>query len=165
MADNTLKERLQPSLLDRLTDLEPHKSSESRDARLISLNRLRDILRRDLAFLLNHNNLDSLLDAGRYPHTTTSVLNYGVRDTSGDFGTENRAEQIRQSIETAIQRFEPRIVPGTLEVRLSGTDTKGKAVIDYDIHADMWAQPVPMELYLRSRVDMTTGELWLDSKV
>ena len=37
-----------------------------------------------------------------------------------------------------------------------------KSIVTYDIHADMWAQPMPMELYLRSQVDVTTGELQLE---
>ncbi|MFT7440485.1 MAG: type VI secretion system protein ImpF, partial [Sulfitobacter sp.] len=39
-----------------------------------------------------------------------------------------------------------------------------RAVVDFDIHAEMWAQPLPMELFLRSQVDLTTGELSLDSR-
>jgi type VI secretion system protein ImpG len=35
-------------------------------------------------------------------------------------------------------------------------------VVYFDIRAEMWAQPLPMELYLRSEVDVTTGELKLE---
>ncbi len=164
MADKTIIERLQPSLLDRLTDDEPEKKTEGRDSRVINLNRLRDIVRRDLAWLLNSNNMDSILDSEAYPHTARSVLNYGVRDTSGDFTTEDRADAIRKSIELAIARFEPRIIAGTLEVTLRENKDRKRAVVDFDIHAELWAQPLPMELYLRSQVDLTTGELSLDSR-
>ncbi|NVK14490.1 MAG: type VI secretion system baseplate subunit TssE, partial [Rhodobacteraceae bacterium] len=30
------------------------------------------------------------------------------------------------------------------------------------IRADMWAQPMPLELYLRSKVDLTTGEVEME---
>ncbi|UTH47141.1 type VI secretion system baseplate subunit TssE [Loktanella salsilacus] len=164
MADKTITERLQPSLLDRLTDDEPGNKTESRDSRVINLGRLRDIVRRDLAWLLNSSNMDSILDSEAYPHTSRSVLNYGIRDASGDFSTENRADAIRTAIELAITRFETRIIPGTLEVTMRETKERKRAVVDFDIHADMWAQPVPMELYLRSQVDLITGELSLDSR-
>jgi len=36
MAELTPKERLQPSLLDRLTDEEPDRRQESRDKRILS---------------------------------------------------------------------------------------------------------------------------------
>ena len=42
MAELTTQERLQPSLLDRLTDDEPGKHEESRDKRVITANRLRE---------------------------------------------------------------------------------------------------------------------------
>ena len=38
----------------------------------------------------------------------------------------------------------------------------GETQIAFDIHADMWAQPVPRELYLRSKVDVTTGEVKME---
>lgn len=164
MADRTIAERLQPSLLDRLTDLEPENKTESRDNRVINLNRLRDIVRRDLAWLLNSNNQDSIIDANDFPHATHSVVNYGVRDTSGVFTNENRAEEIRKSIEQAITRFEPRINSGTLEVTMSENPEQKKSIVDFDIRAEMWAQPLPIDLYLRSKVDLTTGELSLDNR-
>lgn len=163
MADRTIIERLQPSLLDRLTDDAPTQTTESRDARVINLNRLRDIVRRDLGWLLNSNNLEAVIDPERYPHTVRSVLNYGLRDTSGDFTTENRAEAIRNAIAAAITRFESRIIPGTLDVTMRKADGPRRAVVDFDIRAEMWAQPLPMELYLRSQVDLATGELSLAS--
>lgn len=162
MADKTITERLQPSLLDRLTDLEPENKTEGRDARVIDIRRLRDIIRRDLAWLLNNNNQDTLIDEDAYPHVSNSVLNYGVRDVAGDFSTPNRVDDIRKAISRAITQFEPRIREGTLEVILRQTEESSQSVVDFDIRADMWAQPLPMELYLRSQVDLTTGHLSLE---
>lgn len=159
MADRNIAERLQPSLLDRLTDLEPDKTSESRDSRVIDVNRLRTIVQRDLSWLLNANNLDSELDPARTPQTVNSVLNYGVRDASGLFSVEDRAETIRKSIQNAIRRFEPRIDEGTLTVTHYKDRSGGRSVIVYEITADMWAEPIPLELYLRSEVDVTTGQV------
>ncbi len=164
MADKTITERLQPSLLDRLTDLEPEKKTEGRDARVIDIRRLRDIIRRDLAWLLNNNNQDTLIDEDVYPHVANSVLNYGVRDVAGDFSTPNRVDDIRKAITRAITQFEPRIREGTLEVILRQTEESSQSVVDFDIRADMWAQPLPMELYLRSQVDLTTGHLSLEGE-
>ena len=46
MADKTITERLQPSLLDRLTDHEPGVLTERREERVIDVRRLRDIMPR-----------------------------------------------------------------------------------------------------------------------
>jgi type VI secretion system protein ImpF len=164
MADKTITERLQPSLLDRLTDSEPDKAKESRDSRVIDIRQLRDIIRRDLSWLLNANNQDSQIDATEYPNVATSVINYGVHEVSGDYSTENRAAEIRKSIHKSIMMFEPRIKQGTLEVTLHRDNKSSDAIFDFDIHADMWAQPLPMELYLRSQMDVTTGHVTLERK-
>lgn len=165
MADLTITDRLQPSLLDRLTDLDPASRTEPRDTRVIDMRALREIIQRDLSWLLNTNNSETLIDRERYPNAADSVLNFGVRETSGDFSTGQRAELIRKSIAAAIERFEPRIKQGSAEVLLQDADETHQTIVSFDIRADMWAQPLPMELYLRSEVDITTGELNLERVV
>jgi type VI secretion system protein ImpF len=164
MADKTLSERLQPSLLDRLTDHEPDQKTEARDSRVIDLSRLREIVTRDLSWLLNTNNNETWIDPDRYPQATRSVLNYGVREASGDFSSAERATRMRASIQHAIETFEPRIKDGTLNVELRVDTGTSETVIVFDIHADMWAQPMPAELYLRSEVDITTGDMRVERK-
>lgn len=164
VADRNITERLQPSLLDRLTDLEPDKATEARSSRVIDINRLREIVRRDLSWLLNTNNLDTVIDENAYPNVRNSVVNYGVREVSGDFSTEQRADLIRRSILAAIRRYEPRINRSTLDVTLRKNDSRQGAVVSFDIVADMWAEPYPLELYLRSDIDVTTGEVHLEEE-
>lgn len=162
MADHTLTERLQPSLLDRLTDDSPGDLKETRDSRVIDLRRLREIIQRDLSWLLNTYDNSSMFDVEEYPNVANSVLTYGVTEVAGEYATGERALLIRNSMQRAIEKFEPRIIPGTLDVVLRDDDGKGQTVINFDIAAEMWAQPMPMELYLRTQVDVTTGELILE---
>lgn len=162
MADKLLAERLQPSLLDRLTDDAPSEKQENRNHRAIDISRLREIIKRDLAWLLNTNNIENMLDAKRYPNVTRSVLNFGVSEVAGEYSTSVRAELIRKSIHRAISLHEPRIIAGSASVELRSEESKGEMQISFDIHADMWAQPIPLELFLRSKVDVTSGEVTLD---
>ena len=162
MADRTLTERLQPSILDRLTDDEPTKKSESAAERMIDIRRLREIIQRDLSWLLNTGNLDSEINPDEYPHARESVLNYGVPDATGDFANRRRADDVRKTIERAIALFEPRIIDGSLTVVSRTEDAKREPVIVFDILADMWAEPLPAELYLRSQFDVTTGQISLE---
>jgi type VI secretion system protein ImpF len=83
MAELAPRERLQPSLLDRLTDDEPDHQVEARERRVLSMRGLRDGVLRDLAWLLNTTNLLSVSDVPRLPHLASSVLNYGMPDMSG----------------------------------------------------------------------------------
>ena len=162
MADKTLAERLQPSLLDRLTDDNPGDLQENRSARVIDMRRLKDILQRDLSWLLNTNNHESLLDEDQHKNVITSTVNYGIREVAGDYGSKEKAQQILQSVRNAIARFEPRIVPGSVEVDIEEKVEPNSAVVKFAIRADMWAQPIPTELYLKSSIDVTTGELTLE---
>ena len=157
MADRTITERLQPSLLDRLTDEEPSKTVEARDRRVIDIRRLRAIVQRDLSWLLNTNNAEPWIDPDRHPRAARSVLNYGVIDLSGVFSTRGRTEAIRASIRRSIELFEPRLRPGSLSVELQTVKEGAAVVVAFDIRAEMWAEPVPLELYLRSEIDVTTG--------
>ena len=60
MAELSPKERLQPSLLDRLTDDEPDEQEESRDRRVLSMSQLRQSVLRDVGWLLNTRSLESV---------------------------------------------------------------------------------------------------------
>lgn len=162
MADRTIVERLQPSLLDRLTDTAPEAEKDGIDERMIDLRRMREIVRRDLAWLLNSSNNETMIDPELYPRAAGSVLNFGVEVVAGDYNTLERALQIRAAIRVAVERFEPRLSRGTLDVALRQDERLSQAFVVFDIQSDMWAQPLPVELYLRSTVDLTTGQVDLE---
>jgi type VI secretion system protein ImpF len=162
MADRTISERLQPSLLDRLTDDETDKSVEARDRRVIDIRRLREIVQRDLAWLLNTQNAESWIEPERHPHAARSVLNFGIGDLSGSFATGDRAAAIRQSIQQAIETFEPRLRRGSVQIDLTSQMVERGVIVTFEIRAEMWAHPVPMELYLRSEIDVTTGDVKIE---
>ena len=74
MAELTPSERLQPSLLDRLTDEEPAQSQEARNRRVLSIQRLRECVLRDVAWLLNTTNLAQKDLAETHPLVAQSVV-------------------------------------------------------------------------------------------
>src|SRR5262245_46106408 len=78
MAELTQKERLQPSLLDRLTDHEPEHRQEAREKRILSPAKLRESVRRDLTWLFNTPNMATMIDLANFPQVASSVLNYGL---------------------------------------------------------------------------------------
>ena len=162
MSDRTITDRLQPSLLDRLTDDEPEKRTEARDRRVIDIQRLREIVQRDLAWLLNTQNAETWIEPEVHPNAARSVLNYGIGDLSGSFATDDQAGTIRESIRRAVEAFEPRLRRGTVQVELSSKLVDRGVVVTFDIRAEMWAHPIPMELYLRSEVDVTTGAVQIE---
>lgn len=159
MANLLLQERLQPSLLDRLTDDAPDSLIETAASRSIDLSRLRQIIQRDLSWLLNTANFGPEFDPETYPNVARSVVNYGLPDISGRTGTMRRVSEYQHAIRTAIETFEPRILSETLEVTARSEKIGTGAIISFDIRGELWAEPVPIDLYLRTALDVTTGEV------
>jgi type VI secretion system protein ImpF len=158
------RERLQPSLLDRLTDIRPGDLKDSASERHIDVRRLREIIMRDLGWLLNTSNNENLIDAELYPHAANSTLNFGVRDIAGRRVTLGDANGMEDSIREAIYALEPRIIPGTLEVS-AGTENRkstSQSEITMDIRGELWATPVPLDLFLRTRMSVTDGGIVID---
>jgi type VI secretion system protein ImpF len=160
MAELTVKERLQPSLLDRLTDDQPETSVESRDRRVISLDRLRECVLRDLGWLLNTGRLSQVQNLDAYPEVARSVLNYGSIDLSGRHLSSTDLAALENAVKQAIVEFEPRIVPGTLQVHsvLEGEKMSNTA-ITFTIEGMLWAQPLPTRMFLHTEVDLESGHV------
>ncbi len=88
MAELTPQDRLQPALLDRLTDDEPEQEAgAARSARHVARQQLRQAVLRDLAWLFNTTRLEPSIDLGDVRRTSErSVLNFGLPALSGRDG-------------------------------------------------------------------------------
>ena len=160
MAELTPKERLQPSLLDRLTDDEPGTAKEAREAKVLSARQLRKSVLRDLNWLFNTGNVsaDPTLDA--YPLVRRSVLNYGMPALSGHSVISMTPKALEDIIRQAILDFEPRILRDTVRVRaVMLPNQMNRSAVGFEIHGVLWGQPIPTELFLRSEIDFETGHV------
>jgi type VI secretion system protein ImpF len=155
------EERLQPALLDRLTDDEPDKKVESRESRVFSKRRLRDAVLRDLAWLFNATQLEAVDDLARMPLVRRSVLNFGLPALSGQAASSLDIGDLAKAIREAIITFEPRILPSTLEIKtlIESGQLDHHNVIGVEIRAHLWAQPVPLEFLVRTEIDLETGNV------
>jgi type VI secretion system protein ImpF len=160
MAELAPRDRLQPSLLDRLTDEEPEVQVEARDRRVLNMRHLREGVLRDLAWLLNTTNLFSVTERSRLPHLANSVINYGMPDMSGASLAGMNTGDLERAIRQAIWDFEPRLIRSSVTVRaLPQADSITK--IMFEIEADMWAQPYPERLYLKTELDLDKAHISL----
>jgi type VI secretion system protein ImpF len=160
MAELTPQERLQPALLDRLTDDNPDQSTESRDQRVLSLQRLRAALLRDLAWLLNTGRLETTDDLTDYPEVRNSVLNYGIPDLTGLTIAGADTVAIEKAVRAAIALFEPRIGARTLKVSVdTHAGDAGRNAMVFRITGELWAKPASQPLYLRTEVDLENGHV------
>lgn len=162
MADAQLsQDRLQPALLDRLTDEEPDRKLEPREQRALSKARLRQAVLRDLAWLFNTVKLESSVDLAQTPHVRRSVINFGLTALSGKTASTMDAVALTSAIKQAILDFEPRIVPSTLAVRtvIDAGQLDHHNIIGVEIQGHLWAQPIPLELLVRTEIDLETGRV------
>ncbi|MDB4975960.1 MAG: type secretion system lysozyme [Myxococcaceae bacterium] len=163
MAELALKTRLQPSLLDRLTDHHPEEAHEPREARAIGELQLRELLRRDLSWLLNTTHLAAVRDLSPYPEASRSVLNFGIPDLAGKTLSSIEPKLLERFIKDAIISYEPRLLRRSLKLHvISGKTASGHSGLLFDIEGELWSQPIPLALYLRTEIDLENGSVRVD---
>lgn len=136
----------------------PNSTPESAEQRSIAVRRLREYVCRDLASLLNCGSLDAVIDLADFPHVQRSILNYGMPSLAGRMARSVEAHRIGGTIEAAIANFEPRLsrVRVTPELGNDGSETH---VLAFRIEAQLWGQPSPQHLVLRTSIDIDSGDV------
>jgi type VI secretion system protein ImpF len=151
------RERLQPSLLDRLTDNAPGQLRESPDLQALNFTQLRQAVLRDLAALLNTTNLATLQDLSTTPLLEKSTLNYGIPGFAGMTESSARVSSLERDLIAAIRAYEPRIHPDSLKVRMRGSQgTDANPALVFEIEGELWAQPIPLHLFLETQIEVET---------
>ena len=156
MPELAVVEKLQPCLLDRLTDDEPKNSQESRNQRVISLTRYRQGVMRDLQWLFDASahltqEGSSEINLQEYPEAWKSVINFGMRHLFG--ATSPNMRDLERSMLEAFQTFEPRILRDSLKVRsrLEGN------LVALELDGELWANPLPEQLHIKTTLDIESG--------
>ncbi|AOB32511.1 type VI secretion system lysozyme [Bordetella sp. H567] len=158
MPELTSRDRLQPALLDRLTDLAPDAAFEPRERRVVSMRQLRVSVLRDLTYLFNAVQA-RMGDLGAFSLAEASVLNYGLRGLTGKTLADIDAASVADEIARAIRRFEPRIGGHSLRVTpLDHSAETGGSVMAFLVEGELWAQPYPERLYFKTELDLEAGE-------
>lgn len=165
MAELTPAERLQPCLLDRLMDDAPGSKEESRDHRVISLRQYREGVLRDLLWLLSTSSHPPSDHLDEFPEVSRSVLNYGVPDLCGTTISRLNPAEIERQLLHALQCFEPRVSRETLSIRVTTDPTSiDENAVSFEIEGELWAQPVPDRLYLKTKFDLETGQCEVEDR-
>ena len=153
--------RLMPTLFDRLRDENPGCKSEAPSEYAISVSQMRDIIQRDLGYLLNTTNADDLIDRIRYAEAASSTINFGVRALAGSYLSQRKWADIERIIRRAITDYEPRLMPETVTVLPLMQEGAGDAynVLLFEIRAMINLKPYPLELMVQSSVDLETNRI------
>ena len=148
------RDRLQPALLDRLT------RDDGDAARVISKSELRQAVLRDLSWLFNATQANAGWNE-THPALAGTVLNFGLPPLAGRQVSKLDIARLERTLAETIRRFEPRVLPDTLQVRAieptSVLDTHN--TVEFEIRGQLWAQPVPLEILLRTAMDLEAGQV------
>jgi type VI secretion system protein ImpF len=150
-------DKLQPCLLDRLTDDEPGKREESRNQRIVSLQRYKAGVLRDLEWLFNSigHFPDERTGEGTfadYEEAFRSVINFGIRQLYGRLAPD--VEEIEKQLSDALIIFEPRINRRTLRVDV----TIERNVLSIELSGELWVNPLPEKLFIKTLLDLESSQ-------
>jgi type VI secretion system protein ImpF len=153
----TLLDRLQPCLLDRLTDDEPGKREESRNQRIVSLQRYKAGVLRDLDWLFNSighfpDERVGEVTFADYEEAFRSVINFGIRQLYGRLAPD--IEEIQKQLLEAVITFEPRINRRTLRVEAKIE----RNTLSIELTGELWVNPLPEKLFIKTELDLESSE-------
>jgi type VI secretion system protein ImpF len=155
----------QKELLERVVMLEQQRRFESREQRVMSIERLKQSVLRDLSWLLNTEYYEAVHPLDVYPEVRSSVLNYGIPSIVGltitDLNDSMRGG-LAKTLRDAIVRFEPRLDPDSIVVRThADKEQMDGRTLTFEIEAWLLAEPAPLRLLLTSVVDLENGHATL----
>lgn len=118
---------------------------------------------RDLEQLLNATRVIESKHLQQQPQLLNSVLAYGMPPVAGKIASMIDVKDFERTVADLIRRFEPRIDGQSLKVQAETQQGLMHLhnVIGLRISGLLWAQPYPIELMLRTEVDLETGKVLL----
>jgi len=128
---------------------------------MISIEALRESVRRELGALLSAVSLE-VVEPGleRCTQVRRSGLNFGLPALSGRTASSVNLPQLERQLVRAIREFEPRIAGNSVRVRSVGdAGSKSHNRLVFTIEGDVWAQPLPQRLLLRTELDLESGQV------
>jgi type VI secretion system protein ImpF len=147
--------RTQASILDRLIDREPRISSEPVQGRFMDFRQLMAQVRRDIENLLNTKNFGWLSDSD-YKEVRNSLFFYGLPDlTAQNPRSPSLGDRLRQEIEKAIARFEPRLTNVVVRVEPAAQEERR---IAFKITGLLMVDPAPEPVSFDTQFDSNRGE-------
>lgn len=154
-----------PCLLDRLTDDSPGSSVEVESQQPWSRpNYYRELVLRDLAWLLNTGLRKEESERPGLEHLAASGFSFGIPALAGRVLGQDDIFGIRASIILAVKRFEPRIDPESVEVKISNSSGDSRTnVLVIQISGRLWFKPSAIGFQVRTFMDLDRGDFRIDS--
>jgi type VI secretion system protein ImpF len=148
-------QNIQASILDRLIDNEPQSPREPVQRRLLTFNQVKAAVIRDLESLLNTKS-QILPVPPALRQVNDSVFVYGLPDyTAHNPKSPSTRSILRQDIEMAIAKFEPRLQNVTVRIE---NPTQEERNIRLKINALLVVDPLTEPVTFDTYFDLNKGE-------
>ncbi|MDB4898542.1 MAG: type secretion system lysozyme-related protein [Gemmatimonadetes bacterium] len=157
MTSREIERTVQPSVLDRLTDLAPRSSDDSRIGYAESLRAFRASVQRDLEWLLNTRRIAEPAPE-ELEELCSSLYHFGLPDITS-VGRESAQErrQMLESVEQAIALFEPRLANVTVRlVEVEGEQHRRE--LRFVVDATLLMDPTPEQVVFDTVLHFANGE-------
>jgi len=154
MAKVNKKNKLRPSILDRLMDDNPGHQAETDSGQQQALKNLRHSVRRDLENLLN-TRLRVVDPGDEYPELKLSILNYGLPDLATvNIADQKQKQDFIEQLENLLIEFEPRFKSVTVSYQ-ENSDLLDRT-LRFRIDAVLYADPAPETVVFDSVLEPIT---------
>jgi len=120
---------------------------------------LRREVSRDLETLMNSIALESSEDLRGFDRVRASVLNYGMPDIAHRTIDELGVDDIKKEIETVLDNFEPRLIPGSIRVVRDREVDKGALRVRFLVRADLSCKPLDIPVEFTADVEIDSGKI------
>jgi type VI secretion system protein ImpF len=156
IARTEIERTVQPSLLDRLTDLDPDSSYDPAVSRAESARSFRASVQRDVEGLLNtRRTIVAVPD--NCPEVRASVHEFGLTDITGvAVNTSTGRDDILSAMSDAIERFEPRM--SHARISLVEGDTRSMPTLHFVLEATLRMDPNPERVVFDTMLEIANSE-------
>jgi type VI secretion system protein ImpF len=94
-----------------------------------------------------------------FPEVRKSILNFGCPDIAHRTIDEARLSEIREELEAALMRYEPRLSRESISVSRDESVDRVELRIRYTVHADLFCNPVNVPVEFFADVECDTGKI------
>lgn len=141
MAKASAKNKIRPSILDRLLDNNPKTQVDSERDQHQKIKDLRNSVRRDLENLLN-TRLRVVEPGDEFRELGSSILNYGLPDLATiNMANQEKRKQFIEQLESMVSEFEPRFKSVTINYQENADQLD--RTLRFRIDAVLYADPSP----------------------
>jgi type VI secretion system protein ImpF len=158
MAKSEIERTVQPSLLDRLTDLDPRSSADPRVTFAESVRQFKAGLQRDLEWLLNTRRIPEAVPEEWFEQLPRSVYYYGIPDITSLSRDSRESRQILlRDVEAAIATFEPRLTDVHISM-VEVEDVQFRRELRFHIEATLRMDPTPEQVVFDTVLNFSNGQ-------